>query len=73
MGMKNRDVDEDGGGVGDILRNVGSYKICSFTILSPTASAVVWTSVWMRNCLKQGSNATFGNIIRLFSSLLAEP
>lgn len=42
MGMKNRDVDEDGGGVGDILRNVGSYKICSFTILSLTVSAVVF-------------------------------
>ena len=42
MGMKNRDVGEDGGGVGDILRNVGSYKICSFTISSPTASTAVF-------------------------------
>lgn len=34
-----------------------------------------WTGVWTKDChlLKHWRNATFGNIIRLFSSLLAEP
>lgn len=43
---------------------------------APTQSHLpAWTGIWAKDytCLEQWSHATFGNIIRLFSSLLAEP
>lgn len=40
MGVQNRDGNAGGGG--GILRNVISYKISLFTVLSPMVSAVVF-------------------------------